>query len=89
MNKLRAGLGPLGRRLLFAFVLVAVSSVLVLTVAALIGVGYGWVAFGTRSVIPVIGPHAVIDASGVRAAMTIWLGQATWTTRRSAAQLGV
>ena len=42
MNKLRAGLGPLGRRLLFAFVLVAVSSVLVLTVAALIGVGQGF-----------------------------------------------
>ena len=54
--------------------------------AALIGVGYGWVAFGTRSVIPVIGPHAVTDASGVRAAKTIWLGQATRTTRRSAAQ---
>lgn len=36
------GLGPLGRRLLFAFVLVAVSSVLVLTVAALIGVGRGF-----------------------------------------------
>jgi two-component system sensor histidine kinase BaeS len=32
----------LGRRLLFAFVLVAVSSVLVLTVAALIGVGRGF-----------------------------------------------
>src|SRR5665811_246338 len=38
----RAGLGPLGRRLLLAFVLVAVSSVLVLTVAALIGVGRGF-----------------------------------------------
>jgi two-component system sensor histidine kinase BaeS len=38
----RVGLGPLGRRLLFAFVLVAVSSVLVLTVAALIGVGQGF-----------------------------------------------
>jgi two-component system sensor histidine kinase BaeS len=37
-----SGLGPLGRRLLFAFVLVAVSSVLVLTVAALIGVGQGF-----------------------------------------------
>ncbi len=36
------GLGPLGRRMLFAFVLVAVSSVLVLTVAALIGVGRGF-----------------------------------------------
>ena len=36
------GLGPLGRRMLLAFVLVAVSSVLVLTVAALIGVGRGF-----------------------------------------------
>ncbi len=42
MSLSRAGLGPLGRRLLFAFVLVAVSSVLVLTVAALIGVGRGF-----------------------------------------------
>jgi two-component system sensor histidine kinase BaeS len=38
----RVGLGSLGRRMLFAFVLVAVSSVLVLTVAALIGVGRGF-----------------------------------------------
>jgi two-component system sensor histidine kinase BaeS len=38
----RVGLGPLGRWLLFAFVLVAVSSVLVVTVAALIGVGRGF-----------------------------------------------
>jgi len=42
VNALRVGLGPLGRRLLFAFVLVAVTSVLVLTVAALIGVGRGF-----------------------------------------------
>jgi len=42
VTELRLGLGPLGRRLLFAFVLVAVSSVLVLTVAALIGVGQGF-----------------------------------------------
>jgi len=42
VNAPRVGLGPLGRRLLFAFVLVAVSSVLVLTVAALIGVGQGF-----------------------------------------------
>lgn len=42
MKALHVGLGPLGRRLLFAFVLVAVSSVLVLTVAALIGVGQGF-----------------------------------------------
>ncbi|TFC52188.1 HAMP domain-containing histidine kinase [Cryobacterium sp. TMT1-21] len=37
----RVGLGSLGRRLLLAFVLVAVSSVLVLTAAALIGVDRG------------------------------------------------
>ena len=35
-------LGPLGRRILLAFVLVAASSVLVLTVAAVIGVGRGF-----------------------------------------------
>lgn len=35
------GLGPLGRRLLVAFALVAVSSILVLTTAALIGVDRG------------------------------------------------
>ena len=34
-------MGPLGRRMLLAFILVAVSSVVVLTVAALIGVGQG------------------------------------------------
>ncbi|MEP7036028.1 MAG: HAMP domain-containing sensor histidine kinase [Dermatophilaceae bacterium] len=44
MTALRVGLGPLGRRLLLAFVLVAASSVLVLTVAALIGVGQGFQA---------------------------------------------
>jgi two-component system, OmpR family, sensor histidine kinase BaeS len=42
VNAARAGLGPLGRRLLLAFVMVAVSSVLVLTVAAIIGVGQGF-----------------------------------------------
>jgi len=41
MTRIRLGLGPLGRRLLLAFVLVAVSSVLVLTGAALIGVDRG------------------------------------------------
>ena len=41
MSPTTGGLGPLGRRLLLAFVLVAVSSVVVLTVAALIGVGRG------------------------------------------------
>jgi two-component system sensor histidine kinase BaeS len=41
MSVTRFGLGPLGRRMLLAFVLVAVSSVVVLTIAALIGVGRG------------------------------------------------
>lgn len=41
MSVARFGLGPLGRRMLLAFVLVAVSSVVVLTVAALVGVGRG------------------------------------------------
>ncbi len=41
MTSIGLGLGPLGRRLLLAFVLVAVSSVLVLSGAALIGVDRG------------------------------------------------
>lgn len=41
MTATRLGLGPLGRRMLLAFVLVAVSSVVVLTLAALVGVGRG------------------------------------------------
>jgi two-component system, OmpR family, sensor histidine kinase BaeS len=40
----RSGLGPLGRRLLVAFVLVALSSVIVLTLAALIGTARGLTA---------------------------------------------
>lgn len=42
MSAPRRGLGPLGRRLLLAFVVVAAFSVLVLTVAATIGVGRGF-----------------------------------------------
>jgi len=41
MRLTRFGLGPLGRRMLLAFVVVAVSSVVIVTVAALIGVGRG------------------------------------------------
>ncbi len=44
MAERRAGLGPLGRRLLAAFVLVALSSVIVLTVAALVGTARGLTA---------------------------------------------
>lgn len=40
----RRGLGPLGRRLLAAFVAVALSSVLVLSLAALVGTGQGLAA---------------------------------------------
>lgn len=40
----RQGLGPLGRRLLLAFVLVALSSIAVLTVAALLGTARGLAA---------------------------------------------
>jgi two-component system sensor histidine kinase BaeS len=40
----RTGLGPLGRRLLVAFVIVALSSVIVLTLAALIGTARGLTA---------------------------------------------
>jgi membrane protease YdiL (CAAX protease family) len=43
--------------------------------AGLIGAGYGWVALKTRSVAPLLIPHAVTDASGVRTASTIWLGR--------------
>jgi len=45
-----------------------------LTGAALIGVGYGWIAAKTGSVARVVGPHAVIDVSGVRTAKEFWLG---------------
>jgi membrane protease YdiL (CAAX protease family) len=41
--------------------------------AGLIGLGYGWVAFKTRSVVPTVGPHAITDASGVRVVKTMWL----------------
>lgn len=44
----------------------------VLTGAALIGAGYGWIAWQTRSVIPTLGPHVVTDASGVRTASRLW-----------------
>jgi membrane protease YdiL (CAAX protease family) len=40
--------------------------------AGFIGLGYGWVAFQTRSVASVLGPHAITDASGVRAVKAMW-----------------
>ena len=45
-----------------------------LTGAALIGAGYGWIALKTGSVAPMLGPHAITDASGVRAVKEFWLG---------------
>jgi two-component system sensor histidine kinase BaeS len=44
ISETRGGLGPLGRRLLVAFIVVALSSIFVLTVAALIGTSRGLAA---------------------------------------------
>jgi membrane protease YdiL (CAAX protease family) len=43
--------------------------------AGLIGLGYGWIAWGTGSIAATILPHAATDSCGIRAA------QATWLTR--------
>jgi membrane protease YdiL (CAAX protease family) len=43
--------------------------------AGLIGLGYGWVAFKTHSIASTLGPHAITEASGVRAVQTMWLGR--------------
>lgn len=50
-------------------------SAMVLLGASLIGFGSGWVAFKTRSVAAVVGPHALTDSCGVRAARRTWLGR--------------
>jgi membrane protease YdiL (CAAX protease family) len=42
--------------------------------AGFIGLGYGWVVFKSHSVVAALGPHTIIDASGVRMAKTMWLG---------------
>jgi membrane protease YdiL (CAAX protease family) len=42
--------------------------------AGFIGLGYGRVAFKTRSIAATFVPHAMTDASGVRLAKTMWLG---------------
>jgi membrane protease YdiL (CAAX protease family) len=47
----------------------------VLTGAALIGTGYGWIAVRTGSVAPLLGPHVITDASGVQIVKRLWLGQ--------------
>jgi membrane protease YdiL (CAAX protease family) len=41
--------------------------------AALIGLGYGWVSWRTRSLRWTLPPHIVTDASGVRAVKKMWL----------------
>lgn len=43
--------------------------------AALIGLGYGWVAWRTRSLRWTLPPHLVTDASGVGAVKKMWLAQ--------------
>lgn len=46
----------------------------VLAGAALIGFGYGWVAWRTRSLRWTILPHILTDASGIRSVRRAWLG---------------
>lgn len=46
----------------------------VLAGAALIGYGYGWVAWRTRSVRWTLPLHVLTDASGLRAVRRVWLG---------------
>jgi membrane protease YdiL (CAAX protease family) len=41
--------------------------------AALIGVGYGWIAWNTGSVAATLLPHAATDSCGIRAAQAIWV----------------
>lgn len=41
--------------------------------AALIGLGYGWIAWRTRSLAGVASAHALTDSSGVRPVATNWL----------------
>lgn len=45
--------------------------------AALIGLGYGWIAWRTRSLVAVAPAHALTDSSGVRQVA------ASWPTRRA------
>lgn len=47
-------------------------AVAVLTGAAMIGAGYGWIAAETGSVTAVLGPHVLADASGIRTVKTFW-----------------
>lgn len=51
----------------------------VLLGAGLIGLGYGWVAQSTGSLLAVSIAHAATDSCGVRAARSIWLPPATLT----------
>ena len=45
----------------------------ILTGAALIGVGYGWIAWRTGSVAATLLPHAAADSCGIRTAQNVWL----------------
>jgi len=45
----------------------------ILAGAALIGLGYGWVAWSTRSLRAVLAPHAATDSCGIRAAQAVWV----------------
>lgn len=47
----------------------------VLAGAALIGFGYGWVAWRTGSLRWTIAPHILTDASGLRSVRQAWLGE--------------
>jgi two-component system sensor histidine kinase BaeS len=69
----QAGLGPLGRRLLAAFVLVALSSVIVLTVAALIGTTRGLSA-GEDAQRQAVADAVAVAAADAYAAADGWAG---------------
>lgn len=47
----------------------------VLTGAAVIGAGYGWIVANTGSVTRVLVPHVITDASGIRTVNRFWSGQ--------------
>jgi len=46
----------------------------ILAGAAMIGFGYGWIAWRTQSLRWTVGPHVATDASGLRSVRRAWLG---------------
>lgn len=58
----------------------------VLAGAALIGFGYGWVAWRTGSLRWTIPPHILTDASGLRSVRRVWLGE-SGAQREASAEL--